>query len=327
MNHTSGCHLISIIVPVFKVEPYLNRCIESLVSQTYTNLELILVDDGSPDNCGAICDDWAAKDARIRVIHQANAGLSEARNRGIQSSTGSYLLFVDSDDYVEADYAEKLFTALIRHDADMAICGITYQYPDLHQSRKMLINEEERLISGRDALFCFEQCGSLREAYTVAWNKIYKRSFWEEIKYPKGRFYEDACVIPTLYNNCQKIVLIKDCLYVYQQREDSITGMSVIPRHVDDYLAMQKEVEKAYQKIGIKELQMLRIIHQYSAYEKFGFLSKESRAELQRKIRSIYFKKKYTANPSLGRRIKNIIAVISLPLYQKFVKIKSNFLG
>ena len=122
--------MISVIVPIYKVEDYLDRCIESIVKQKYRNLEIILVDDGSPDQCGAICERWAAKDRRIKVIHKKNAGLAAARNTGIEESSGEYLCFIDSDDFLEPKMLEKLLKALIMEEAEVAACNFVYEYED-----------------------------------------------------------------------------------------------------------------------------------------------------------------------------------------------------
>ena len=116
--------LISIIIPIYKVEEYLDECISSVINQTYTKLEIILVDDGSPDSCPKMCDDWAKKDSRIRVIHKTNGGLSDARNAGIEVATGEYIAFVDSDDYIKPDMIAKLYAALCKEEADISACGI-----------------------------------------------------------------------------------------------------------------------------------------------------------------------------------------------------------
>ena len=115
---------ISVIVPVYKVEKYLNKCVDSIVNQTFTDIEIILVDDGSPDNSGKMCDDWSQKDRRIRVIHKENGGLSDARNRGIQESSGEYIIFIDSDDFIEPKMLEVLYNLATDHDADVAISGL-----------------------------------------------------------------------------------------------------------------------------------------------------------------------------------------------------------
>ena len=117
---------ISVIVPVYKVEKYLNRCVQSIASQTYENLEIILVDDGSPDNCGVLCDEWVQKDSRIKVVHKENGGLSSARNAGVAVATGAYVGFVDSDDYIHPQMYEKLYEALVENGADISICGCDY---------------------------------------------------------------------------------------------------------------------------------------------------------------------------------------------------------
>ena len=131
--------LISVIVPIYNVEQYLDRCVKSIVEQTYTNLEIILVDDGSPDNCGAMCDSWAARDNRIKVIHKENGGLSDTRNAGLGIATGDFISFIDSDDWIESAFYEKLLTAIRESNAEVAACATNF------------VTEDERLIRVRQA--------------------------------------------------------------------------------------------------------------------------------------------------------------------------------
>ena len=165
---------ISVIVPVYKVEKYLDRCVESIVNQTYKNLEIILVDDGSPDNCPAICDAWANKDERIKVIHKENGGVSSARNRGIDAATGDYIGFVDSDDWIEPDMYELLADNAKKYDADISRCGYFVDWPDhiaqVGNGGILLYEDIER------------RCEMLRSYHLVSalWNKIYRRELFEE---------------------------------------------------------------------------------------------------------------------------------------------------
>ena len=203
--------LISIIVPVYKTEQYLDRCVESIVSQTYKNLEIILVDDDSPDNCPQMCDAWAEKDNRIKVLHIENKGVANARNQGLDIATGNFIGFVDSDDYIEPDMFETLLNNLTDNNADISLCG--YQ-----------INEEEnavanlRMVTPLDAmkLICM---GDYK--YGVLWNKLYKKDLIKHIKMPDFVCCEDLIFNYYVFKNAQSIVECDSKLYHYFQNDES----------------------------------------------------------------------------------------------------------
>ena len=180
--------VVSVIVPVYKVEPYLRRCVDSILNQSFQDFELILVDDGSPDSCGAICDEYAARDSRIHVIHQENKGLSGARNTGIDHANGEYLAFVDSDDKWSPYFLESLYKALKEHDADISQCRWEYMHGD-EIKEAYNPNAKCECFTGREMLSnLYIQTGAY---YVVAWNKLYKKELFEEIRYQEGRIHED----------------------------------------------------------------------------------------------------------------------------------------
>lgn len=219
--------LISIIIPIYKVEPYLRRCLDSIVNQTYTNLEIILVDDGSPDACPQICDEYAAKDKRIVVIHKQNGGLSDARNAGLDICKGEYISFVDSDDWVDEKYIEELIKITIKENADIAIVeNIRTTQIIPKQSPEHLIKtyaNHEALIH----LFTQEHL-----AFTVSWGKLYKRDLFTALRFPIGKYHEDEFTTYLLFYNSSKIAYTSEPLYYYYQRTDSI----VSTRHPWDVL-------------------------------------------------------------------------------------------
>lgn len=215
--------LISIIVPVFNVEKYLDKCISSIVNQTYKNIEIILVDDGSPDTCPQLCDRWAEKDNRIVVIHKENGGLSSARNAGVRVSAGKYIGFVDSDDYIAADMYEKLYTALVEHDADMAICN--YVFWDEYGNRVKGSVESPIKNEVLDRQQAFQKLDMRKPNYwyyVTAWNKLYKREIFEKVIFKEGKIHEDEFSVHYFFNLCSTIVTINDVLYYYIQHEGSI---------------------------------------------------------------------------------------------------------
>lgn len=220
--------LISVIIPVYKVEEYLDDCIRSVVDQIYQNLEIILVDDGSPDNCPAMCDAWTMKDKRIKVIHKPNGGLSDARNAGIDIASGEYIAFVDSDDWIEPDMYEKMLAALKKEHADICACSISSCYPE-HRAvwgcRAYVVTDSEQTLAMlyRDT------------AYPVAaWNKLYRRELWDDLRFPVGRICEDTFTTYRLVHGANRIVQLPYALYCYRIRPNSIMTSQFSPKRMDE---------------------------------------------------------------------------------------------
>lgn len=207
---------ISVIVPVYNIAGYVDKCISSLVAQTYENLEILLVDDGSTDESGRICDAWATKDARITVFHKENGGLSDARNYALDRMNGEWIGFVDGDDWVHPHMFALLLGAARANDAQMASCSYTRENPE--EFRRMLLAEEipVRTVSGLEAL------NDLRITNVMAWNKLYRRSLFENLRYPKGRCHEDEFLAHYLLDRCEKIAVVDCPLYFYENRGGSI---------------------------------------------------------------------------------------------------------
>ncbi len=224
---------ISVIVPVYKVEDCLPACAESLLGQTFTDFELIFVDDGSPDGCGALCDGYAAKDSRVKVIHQQNGGLSAARNAGLDIAAGDAIAFVDSDDVVAADYLEKLHAALEEAGADMALCAVEDVDEGLAPlgERALTLPAAAGVTGGQDLLAEF--FGPSSTYYTVAWNKLYRRELWQDLRYPAGRIHEDDAVAHLLFWQAKKVVCLADVLYFYRLRQGSICRTGLRPSAFD----------------------------------------------------------------------------------------------
>ncbi|MDR3346595.1 MAG: glycosyltransferase, partial [Campylobacteraceae bacterium] len=191
--------LISVIVPVYKVEQYLAACLNSIVNQTYKNLEIILVDDGSPDNCGKICDEYAQKDSRIVVLHQPNGGVSRARNAGLDIAKGEYIAFVDSDDYIALDMYEELMSIAQKQSADVAICGI-------YVIKKDGMEIFKKTLEGLDTNGIKYQF--LINSYpSFPWGRLYKTKLFQGVRFPVGLIcYEDMFVMPKILSNADKIV-------------------------------------------------------------------------------------------------------------------------
>lgn len=217
---------VSVIVPIYKVEPYLKRAVASILHQTYHNLEIILVDDGSPDQCGRICDDYAKEDNRITVIHKENGGLSDARNAGLDTAHGEYIVFVDSDDFIAEDYVETLMQCLKKYDADVAMCSYAVTASvELDESIFKASRDETVEVCDRRELLNNLYDANHKDAtyFIVSWNKIYKASLWQDVRFPKGRIHEDEATTYKIYDRAQKGVYLHRPLYGYFTAPSSIT--------------------------------------------------------------------------------------------------------
>lgn len=239
--------LISIIIPVYKVEKYLEKCIQSVINQTYENLQIILVDDGSPDNCGKICDEYAKKDHRIEVIHKSNGGLSDARNKGLEIAKGEYIGFVDSDDYIEADMYEVLYNLLKQYNADVSICN----FYTVSQG-KISIKNADNGINEYNRIEILKEILLDRNIQSYAWNKLYKKELFDEIKYPIGKKYEDIGTTFYLLEKCNKVVVTGKSEYYYINRQDSIVN-NVTESTITDYIELIMQ-RYDYIEENIKEL-------------------------------------------------------------------------
>ncbi|MEE1239491.1 MAG: glycosyltransferase [Acutalibacteraceae bacterium] len=212
--------LISVIVPVYKVEQYLERCIRSIISQTYQNLEIILVDDGSPDKCGEICEAFAQNDSRIRVYHKENGGLSYARNFGAERACGEYITFIDSDDYIAPNYIEYLLTLLKKYNADISACCMTETYEDTADYRRNDEIPNERILVGKEA--CRELFGNLYSVLVTACGKLYKSNIVKKYPFPVGKIHEDEATTCKYYYEADRVAVGNKCLYAYYQNPESI---------------------------------------------------------------------------------------------------------
>ena len=223
---------ISVIVPVYKVERYLSACLDSILAQTFTDFELILVDDGSPDRCGAICDEYASRDARIRVIHQENGGLSAARNAGMDISRGEYISFVDSDDYVSPVYLEILHRVILMTGASVSVCRYrAFSDGQVPIERKNESEKEPVIFTGHEATIKLYNGNSIIPVN--AWGKLYQRSLVQDMRFPVGRLHEDQAFVPIVFYRSKLVAAVEDKLYYYRDREDSITGKFSLKRYDD----------------------------------------------------------------------------------------------
>lgn len=210
--------LISIIVPVYNVEEYLNRCIESIICQTYNNLEIILVDDGSPDNCPAMCDKWTEKDKRIKVIHKENDGVGMARNSAIDIASGEYIMFVDSDDYIALDAVEALYERLISDKSDFAIGKHIDVYDDGIENGGFCSWMQDAVMDKKEVLSHFDV---VKYFPIISCSKLFKKSIFDDIRYPKLSCGEDMWLFSDILDKCNKISVVNKDVYFYYQRDNS----------------------------------------------------------------------------------------------------------
>lgn len=254
--------LISVIVPVYNVEKYVERCIVSILCQTYNCLEVILVDDGSTDKSGEICDKYAKVDKRIKVIHKKNGGLSQARNWGLRESTGKFLMFVDSDDFLHLQMIECLYRTMMEHSADIALCKhLCFENTSEVEDRAITnSNIKVRDLSGMEACSML-YCSQMFAYFVVAWAKLYKADMWSDIYFPEGRIHEDNYTSFRLFLNARKVVFIEEPLYYYFQRADSIMKRKYSRQRFDDFGAFELQIN-VYTQHGLSDL-CSKAVHRY----------------------------------------------------------------
>ena len=242
--------LVSIIVPVFNVKAFLSECLDSLINQSYPNIEIILVDDGSTDGSGKICDDYGRIDSRVKIIHKENGGLSDARNAGIEIATGNYITFVDSDDLLLPNTIEYLINLILANNADISVCQRIEIDENNNVIQKFPIDRDVLLTGNYNCMYSFL---SKKDIGTVAWGKIYRRNIFEDVKYPKGRFHEDVFTTYKTVAKSDKIAIGKECLYAYRIRKNSIMNQSFTMKHLDGiigYEQMKRFLEVSYPNLA-----------------------------------------------------------------------------
>ncbi len=225
--------LISVIVPVYKVEKYLSACVDSILAQTHKELEIILVDDGSPDNCGVMCDEYARKDSRVRVIHKENGGLSDARNAGLAVCRGDYIGFVDSDDYIAPDMYETLAAFAEKEDLDVAACGFTNVWPD-HEEPAVYM--APMVLTKPDEMIYEIWANPKRITAAAVWCRIYRASRYKDLLFEKGRYMEDQYYNLPCIERARRFGLMGEQKYFYRHREGSITDIRERGQKTDDII-------------------------------------------------------------------------------------------
>lgn len=245
---------LSVVVPVYKVEQYIHQCVDSILDQTFTDFEIILVDDGSPDKCGEICDEYAKKDSRVKVIHKKNGGLSDARNFGIDIAQGEYITFVDSDDKIDKYMYYDMLKNLEENDLDIICCDT---YIVRGNNKKFRPRYDNDKIFDKNESIVEILNGNIDNA---AWNKIYKRCLFEKIRYPKGRIYEDVATTYKLFYLANRVGYLKKPYYYYYKRKGSIVASAFNSKsRYDCFLGYKERIEFAIEK-NIECIQWCRLL-------------------------------------------------------------------
>lgn len=319
--------MISVIVPIYNVQDQISRCVESIISQTYSNIEIILVDDGSTDDSGIRCDAYAKMDSRIRVIHQNNKGVSAARNCGIEEAVGEWMVFVDGDDYVEPRFIERLFHEAVMIDADIVMCNYILRTEDgtVIENQNYSVVPGKKAFGNLEALLLFEN-RKYGTFFDVVWNKIYRKELFEAIRFPEGvSLVEDISVLPEIYYNANRLAILDDKLYNYVIRANSISRSTYSLK--EDYQIRWPILEqrlKSYVLWDVKELVLLHLIHMYSYTEHFNPNESMMMRKIQKNFRQMYRNGHYKTRISVKQKVKFLLAVISLKLYNNIVKVKIN---
>lgn len=292
--------LVSIVIPVYNVQDYVKCCLDSVISQTYKALEIILIDDGSTDKSGKICDDYAKMDNRIVVIHKENGGLSDARNVGIDSATGKYVCFVDSDDFIHPLYVEFLYKACEENKAQVSICN----YQKVYEHRNVKGNQIrlDRVVFEREQMLS-QWHTEYTDIETVAWNKLYLKSLFDagdKIRYPLGKLYEDVVTTHKIINASERVVILDNSLYFYFQRKDSIMGSNFSIKKFEDSIWAQKQRVNYF-----KDTQYMSTYHRLEIFSAKGVMLNYCRG------------KKYLIDFDDG--LKNVCIDFSL-MYKKLIQ-------
>ena len=304
---------ISVIVPVYNVEKYLNKCVESILRQTFRDFELILVDDGSPDHSGEMCDAWAAKDPRVRVIHKPNGGLSDARNRGLELSSGKYLCFVDSDDYIAEDMLESLHHLAEKYSVKLVCCNFLQVGED-----GTVITPALPVRSGlytQDGFWKQSFLPGSKIFYNVTWNKLYDRSLFDRVRFPVGLINEDAYVLYDIVSQCSRIAVSAKPEYYYLIRENSIMRRQWSLKNLTSARAYLTRTEKFIErrKWRFAEETLAHAVHEMLGHD-YGDGAKKSEEyrAVKRKAFSLY--RTLLPRLTMKRRVSMLLYFVNEPL-------------
>lgn len=310
--------MISIIVPVYKVEKYLNNCIQSILHQTYKDFELLLIDDGSPDASGRICDDWAEHDKRIRVFHKKNGGLSDARNYGIDRANGEYILFIDSDDSILNDALEEFVHVIdsSNKEIDIVVAGAPYRICEDENSNGHKIAQNQSIIeylTGADYLKKYVSTSSYN---IMVCNKLYRREFLmkNSLRFEKGFLHEDELFTPIVLLKAQSVISFNMRFYNYLMRAESITTQSNKLKNVESIYKIVKKLDDVYDKIY--DLELRKKMFDHSATIHYQALSKISKTEAKKsEVLDYALLKRHSY--SMKNKIRYVLLKLNYGLFQK----------
>ena len=323
--------IISVIVSVYNIEKYIARAVESVCNQTYQDLEIILVDDGSTDNSGIICDEFATKDSRIKVLHKANGGLSSARNEGVKIAAGEYIAFVDGDDWIEERMYEDMILAIQKYHADIAICNYKAVGKDNVSDTS---TDKIAVFEGRETLKVFIEEDIRYQIQNAAWNKLYKRSLMGDLRFPEGKLFEDIVYTTKLLAKSQRCVYLDKAYYNYIfDRSDSIMNSKKVERLLTDQVPAYKEKGEFLLSIGEKEL---FLTHQFFFYKRMLLHYKEAKEKKPegyekfiRDLRKLICDKpvwEAFEGKSKGEWLRMKLFTISPALYDAFTYVNENYI-
>ena len=316
--------LISVIVPIYNVEKYLPECIDSIINQTYKNIEILLINDGLTDNCDKICDEYSKKDERIKVIHKENGGLSDARNCGIDIANGEYIAFVDSDDYLSEQFIEKLYISIIENNTKLSQCNFVKVTNNYVEIEKRGYNEKIKTKSGYEMI---------KDLYTnhweniVAWNKLYAKELFNDLRYPYGKIHEDEFITYQVLYKLDNVAIVEEYLYKYRQNENSITGEKFKLQRLDVLKALEERI-KFFEQKNEKQLYEMSLIAYlwklkecYVKTRKYINDSKDIQKETIEKYKAN--SKKVLKLKAMGKliKIKILIFYVFYPIYYKIKKV------
>ncbi len=310
--------MVSVIIPIYNVEKYLSRCLESIINQTYRDMEIILVDDGSTDESGRVCDEYAQKDSRIVVYHKTNGGLSDARNYGIDRAKGDLLTFVDSDDWVSLNYVEVLVNGITSNNADISIINTVETDENNNQITKYC-NEDIKVreYSAKDAL---KVIFSQNEFNTSAWAKMYKKHIFSEYRFTKGILYEDLDLMYKCFILADKISFSTKAEYYYFQRSDSIAHEKYNTRHT----VLIDISKRIFDEIGTSYPELYDVAEKRYLFSNLLILSKiineKEQKELQNVIRAnvCAIRRHVLKNKEVSKKekVKTLLLILGLPVYR-----------
>lgn len=332
--------LISVIIPIYKAERYLEKCVRQVMSQTYQNLEIILVDDGSPDKCGAICDELSLTDSRIHVIHKENGGAATARNAGLDVMKGQYVAFVDADDYMEDNYIEVLYRTLSENDAQVSICsfktidedGNAVVIDSLHDEGASGVLEDSKkdaivdIFSGNEIIL---QDLQGHWEHVAPWGKLYQADLFTGVRYPKWPAYEDEHVFIHVFDKVEKAAASKEKLYYYVQHAGSLMNTAYSEKQRSTTMKMWKERIEYYNDNTKRHKELQNCVLQAFVAWNVWFLSlyahemtKEQKGELKKEIRTYFwclFKTPhlYSSKESIKLAVKCVITLVSTEILRK----------